>query len=103
MRMQQHIWSGEPELLKDLPSQKMQQEKQRFSREEEPMIDEKKIERELNRGIAREPESPQSTLLKGFLEYISRQPVINVREAYFRQRMAAVMMTDAIRVLVEVE
>lgn len=67
------------------------------------MIDEKKIKRELNRGIAKEPESPQSTLLKGFMEYISKQPVINVREAYFRQRMAAVMMTEGMRVLVEVE
>lgn len=68
------------------------------------MIDEKKIKRELNMLLVKEePQSIQEKLLKGFMEYISRQPVINVREAYFRQRMAVVMKLDGMRVLVEVE
>ena len=67
------------------------------------MIDEKKIKSELNRGIAKEPDSPQGTLLKGFLEYINMQPVLNAREEYFRQRIAATLKILGVNVLVEVE
>lgn len=68
------------------------------------MIDEKKMKREVSRVIAgEEPASPQIKLMEGFREYINMQPLVNVREAYFRQRMAGWIMMYGMRVLVEVE
>lgn len=68
------------------------------------MIDEKKIKREIETLMAKEePQSLQEKLLKVFLEYINRQPVVNVREAYFRQRMTWLMKVMGLDVVVEVE
>lgn len=68
------------------------------------MIDEKKIKREIDALLVKEESnSPQENLLQGFMEYINRQPVINIREAYFRQRMACLMKVMGLNVVVEVE
>lgn len=69
------------------------------------MIDEKKIKRDFNILLAKEePQSLQEKLLNGFMEYINRQKVINVREAYFQQRMKNWMLLfEGMGVLVEVE
>ena len=68
------------------------------------MIDEKKIKRELKALLETDELEPiQEKLLKGFVEYISKQPVANVREAYFRQRMIWWLKAAGANVLVEVE
>lgn len=68
------------------------------------MIDEKKIKREIDALLVKEESnSPQENLLQGFMEYINRQPVISVREAYFRQRMTWLMKVMGLNVVVEVE
>ena len=68
------------------------------------MIDEKKIKRELNTLLEKEKaNSPQEKLLKGFMEYINRQPVLSVREMCFRHRMRVVLVVAGMNVVVEVE
>lgn len=68
------------------------------------MIDEKKIKRELKMLLAKEEvRSPQEKLLQGFMEYINRQPVVNIKEAYSRQRMVWWLKAAGVNVLVEVE
>ena len=67
------------------------------------MIDEKKIKREIGTLLEKEEqESLQEKLLQSFMEYINRQPVINIREAYFRQRMMWLMKVMGMNVLMEV-
>lgn len=68
------------------------------------MIDEKKIKREIDVLLAKEENnSSQEKLLKGFMEYINRQPVMNIREAYIKQRMMWWLKVAGMNVLVEVE
>lgn len=68
------------------------------------MIDEKKIKMEINTLLVNEePQSLQEKLLQGFQEYIDRQPIVSVREAYFKQRMMWLMKVMGMNVLMEVE
>ena len=68
------------------------------------MIDEKKIKREIDVLLEKEEHnSAQEKLLQGFMEYINRQPVMSVREAYFRQRMMWLVKVTGMNVMMEVE
>lgn len=68
------------------------------------MIDEKKIKREIDTLLVNEePQSLQEKLLQGFREYVDGQPIVNIREAYFRQRMMWWLKAAGVNVLMEVE